>query len=120
MLCVYVVLPYECKRNWHFLLFAGFWLKILPQLYIKAVHNLEKSSGIIHTMGYVSTFILVSGESRGEEFARFFCLFWWNFATIIKSKCAHHLVLDAIFVPNLMFLHLLSPEISLGTKRSPR
>jgi len=40
--------PCEWKRNWRFLLFAGFGLEILPQLNIKAVHNLKiKSSGII-------------------------------------------------------------------------
>jgi len=37
------------------ILFAGFWIKILPQLNIKAVHNLiTKSLGINpHSVGYV-------------------------------------------------------------------
>jgi len=35
-----------------------------------------------------------------------------------KSKCVHHPVLDATFVPNLTFLGLLSPEISFGEKQS--
>jgi len=33
-----------------FLLFAGYWLKLLPRLNIKAVHSLKtKSSGVILT-----------------------------------------------------------------------
>jgi len=38
------------KKLAFFLLFASFWLKILPQLNIKAVHKLKtKSLGIILT-----------------------------------------------------------------------
>jgi len=84
--------PCEWITSWHFLLFAGFGLKILPQLNIKAVQNLKtKSSSIILTpRDYVlpvSTFLLFwfLGERVKNKLlvflaflAAFFCKFCHN------------------------------------------
>jgi len=108
-----------------FLLFAGFWLKISPQLNLTAVHNLKiSSSGIIFTPWAmfvpISTFLLflVSEVVCGE-----YVLISGFFVQILQqsnffknlSACII-LVLDATFMPNLTFLGLLSPEISFGEK----
>jgi len=68
---------------------------------------------------------LVSEVACGEEcvhFCRFgliFASFFANFATIktlFYRNLSGHIILiqDTTFVPNLMFLGLLGPEISLG------
>jgi len=67
-----------------FLLFAGFGLKILPQLNIKAVHNLKiKSMGIILTPSAifvpVSTILGFSGNMW-----RRLCSFW-HFGPILPQ-----------------------------------
>jgi len=50
-------------------------------------------------------------------FWRFFCKFCHNWRTVSKNLSAHIiLVLNATFAPNLTFLGLLSPEISVGEK----
>jgi len=61
-----------------YLLFAGFWLKILPQLNLKAVHNLKtKSLGIILTPSWA--------------FSANFCnlLIFCKFCTITVNKFLH-------------------------------
>jgi len=86
------------KKLAYFLLFAGFWLEILPQLNIKAVHNLKtKGLGIILSPWAIfepistSVLFLVSEvECRDQcaHFGRFwhFGAYFWcflaNFATI--------------------------------------
>jgi len=124
------------EKKLAFLLFDDIWLKILPQLNIKAAHNFKQSLGIILTQWAESVPIfpfilfLVSEVVHGEQLAHFcwvfFCIFWHFLqnATIKKlffqkSKCAQlHiiLVLDAIFVLNLTFLGLFIPDISFGEK----
>jgi len=108
-------------KKWHFLFFVGFGLTILPQLNIKAVHNLKtKSLGVILTPW--AMFVPVSAflQCLVSEVA---CAHLWHtFATIKKTFSKNQsariiFVPDATFVPNL-FLGLLSPEILLGKKQS--
>jgi len=87
-----------------FLLFAGFGLKVLPQLNINAVHNSKTiTSGIILTPNtmfmLISTFLLflVSEVACREECAHFgvFGLYLPILSQIKKtfskkSKCVHH------------------------------
>jgi len=109
-----------------------FLAKNLPQLNIKAAHNLKtKSLGIILTRWamFVPSFtflrFLIFEIMCGEE-----CVHFWlswpifavfaNFATIniFSRNLSTHiiLVLDATFLLHLMFLSLLSPEISFAEK----
>jgi len=62
-----------------------------------------------------------------EKNVHIFVIFWpvfANFATIKKTSSKNlsvHiiLILDATFVPNLTFIGVLSPEISLGKNGHP-
>jgi len=76
-LCVYTWRHRASGKKLRFLLFAVFWLKILPQLNIKTVHNFKtKSSGIIFTpwdmfdINCAVYTILVSEVACAEQCAR--------------------------------------------------
>jgi len=103
-----------------FLLSAGFWLKILPQLNIKAVQNLKTESlGIILTLWAmfvsISAILLFVVSEVAWRRMRSCLLQLKNFFQ--KSKCAHHPCTRHHLCAKLTFLGLLSPEITSGEKQ---